>query len=226
MTDATDRPSVARAYDTWAARYDADPNRTRDLAATALRAQPLPLDGGDVVEAGCGTGRNTAWIGPRARSVVGLDFSDGMLAQARTRVAAPSVRFVRHDLRERWPLDDATADAVIIMLVLEHVEHLAPVFREAARVLRRAGTLFVAELHPMRQLLGRKAEYVDPATGRLALIDAHLHDTAEYVRAGLDAGLALEDLGEWRDEPADRAAPPRLISLRFKRPEASGMRDA
>ncbi|MDH5233375.1 MAG: class I SAM-dependent methyltransferase [Gemmatimonadota bacterium] len=218
MTAPPDPAHVARAYDLWAARYDTDENRTRDLAGRVLRAAGLELAGRDVLELGCGTGRNTEWLATGARAVVALDFSDGMLAEARRRVGLPSVRFVPHDVRRAWPVADASVDLIVVTLVLEHVEALPPVFNEAARVLRPGGTIFCAELHPMRQLLGRQAEFTDPATGELARIAAFLHDASEYVRSGLAAGLVLTDLGEWRDDEADRTAPPRLISVRFTRP--------
>src|SRR5215208_515535 len=47
MTDPAD---VARAYDRWAASYDADRNATRDLDAEVLRRAPLGVDGRDVLE--------------------------------------------------------------------------------------------------------------------------------------------------------------------------------
>src|SRR6185436_13665880 len=94
---------------------------------------------GDIVEVGCGTGKNSVFFAEKARSVVALDFSDGMLAKARARVKAPSVRFVHHDVREPWPVPATSADLVSVNLVLEHVEHIAFVFQEAARVLRPGG---------------------------------------------------------------------------------------
>jgi len=215
---AADTVSVARAYDLWAARYDTDLNRTRDLAARVLRDAALPVAGADITEFGCGTGLNTEWLAADARSLVALDFSEGMLAEARRRVRRPTVRFISHDVRTPWPLEDSSADLVVATLVLEHVERLPPVFAEAARVLRPGGTLLSAELHPMRQLLGRQAEYTDPQSGRVETIEAHLHDASDYVGAGLRAGLRLVELGEWRDDPSDRAAPPRLISVRFTKP--------
>ncbi|MDQ3697995.1 MAG: class I SAM-dependent methyltransferase [Gemmatimonadota bacterium] len=94
--------------------------------------------------------------------MVALDFSDGMLARARELVSVPHARFVRHDVRERWPAPDSTFDAVIGKLVLEHVPDL-PVYREAARVLRPGGQLWLCELHPERQRRGGQAHFTDSA---------------------------------------------------------------
>lgn len=208
---------IAAAYDLWAGSYDSDHNRTRELAADVLRQAPLDVTDLDVVEIGCGTGRNTAWLAERARGIRALDLSTGMLAQAQARVRTPNVEFVRHDVQQPWPVDTASADVVIAMLVLEHVQHVEPVFAEAGRVLRPGGALFVCELHPMRQLLGRQAEFVHPETGTRQLVAAFLHDTSEFLNAGLRTGHAIELVGEWRDGDAARIDAPRLLSVLFRR---------
>ena len=213
---------VAAAYDRWAASYDSDRNPTRDLDALVVRRATLGVDGSDVVEIGCGTGKNTVWLAARARSVVALDFSEGMLERARGRLAggggAALVRFVRHDVREPWPVPDAAADVVVGNLVLEHVGDLAPVYAEAARVLRPAGRLWLCELHPERQRRGGQAHFADPATGATVHVPAHRHTAGEYVNGGLAAGLVLREVGEWVEEGAPPDAPPRLLSVLFERP--------
>jgi ubiquinone/menaquinone biosynthesis C-methylase UbiE len=206
---------IAAAYDLWAGTYDVDPNRTRELAGEVLRHHDLSLAGRSVVEIGCGTGRNTLWLAEHAENVLALDLSEGMLRQAKARVRSPSVRFVQHDIRSAWPAADGSADVVIAMLVLEHVERLEPVLDEAARVLRRAGDLFICELHPMRQMLGRQAQFTNPRTGERERVAAFLHDVSEYVNGGLEAGFTLAHLGEWRDPGASPADPPRLLSAHF-----------
>lgn len=208
---------VATAYDRWAASYDADVNATRDLDAVVLRRTPLALQGSDVLELGCGTGKNTVWLAEGARSVLALDFSEGMLARARERVRAPQVRFARHDVREPWPAADASVDVVVGDLVLEHVADLTPVYAEAARVLRPGGRLFLCELHPYRQWRGGQAQFAD-AAGEPVRVPAHVHTVAEYVNGGLASGLVLRGVGEWLEDGAAAGAPPRLLSVLFERP--------
>ncbi len=210
--------SIAAAYDRWAATYDHDHNRTRVMAGEALRAAELPVADARLIEVGCGTGLNTGWLAERAQEVVALDFSPEMLARARQRVAAPQVRFVEHDVTHPWPVADAAADLVVVMLVLEHVAEVAAVFAEAARALAPGGTLWLCELHPLRQLLGRQAVITDPATGAREPIDAFLHDASELVNSGLAAGLTLVQLDERRDPSSSRPLLPRLLAARFRRP--------
>jgi ubiquinone/menaquinone biosynthesis C-methylase UbiE len=201
---------VAGAYDRWAGVYDADQNATRDLDAAVLRREAPAAASGDVLEVGCGTGKNTAWLAGRARSVIALDFSGGMLAKARERVTAPNVRWLHHDLRHPWPVEPRSLDLVLINLVLEHVRDVAPVFSEAARVLRPGGSLFLCELHPERQRRGGQAQFTDPASGQREYVEAFLHSTSELVNAALDAGLVLHRMGEWVE---DGGVIPRLLSL-------------
>ncbi len=51
----------------------------------------------DVLDFGCGIGRVTAALAPRVRSVLGLDVSPGMIAEAERRHAGPSLRFAVTD---------------------------------------------------------------------------------------------------------------------------------
>ena len=212
------QPEIAAAYDEWAETYDSVQNRTRDLAAVALRQADLNLADRSIVEIGCGTGRNTEWLLERAAGIVVMDFSEAMLARARGRVNDPRVRFIQHDVRTTWPLPDHSADLVIAMLILEHVEILEPVFAEAARVLRAGSEFFVCELHPERQLLGNQARFTDVKTGEQTLIPAFLHLIEHYLQAAAAAGFEVVKLGEWRDEEADspEEIPPRVLSIHFR----------
>jgi ubiquinone/menaquinone biosynthesis C-methylase UbiE len=208
---------VAQAYDRWAASYDADKNVTRDLDAVVVRRVSLPLENRDVLELGCGTGKNTTFLAEHARRVVAMDFSEGMIARAHERIATNNVEFVRHDVREVWPVPSASVDLVIGNLILEHVHDLAVVFFETARVLRPAGQVFYCELHPYRQMLGSQAQFTDQTTGERVCVSAHAHTVSEYVNGAIEAGLQLRALGEWTEDGAAASTPPRLISLLFER---------
>lgn len=216
MTDPRPHSDVALAYDRWAETYDADANATRDLDAQLVRRATFAVGGRDVLELGCGTGKNTLWLAERARRVVAMDFSARMLERARERVTTPNVEFRQHDVRDPWPVEDEAVDVVIGNLVLEHVEHLTPVYREAARVLRRGGQLFFCELHPFRQLRGGQAHFTDGRMGEVIHVGAYVHSASEYVNAGIAAGLVLRELGEHLEANAPAGSPPRLISVLFE----------
>lgn len=216
MSDEHERDPIQHAYDRWSEVYDDDANATRDLDASVLRRQPLALENKDVLELGAGTGKNTVWLAERARQVVALDFSQGMLERARARLgSARNVRFVELDLRAPWSMPEGSFDRVVGNLVLEHIAELAPIFAQAARVLRPGGTLYLCELHPFRQRTRAQAQF--GAVGGRERVTAFLHDVSDYVAAGLGAGLSLRALEEWWDGPADRSGLPRLLSQLWSR---------
>lgn len=210
--------NVRAAYASWAESYDTSENRTRDLDALVLRQHELDIAGRDVLEIGCGTGKNTEWLAEHAESVTALDLSPEMLERAKARVRTGQVTFIEHDIQRAWPVPDESVNAVVGNLVLEHVSNLRVIFEEAQRVLRPNGTLFLCELHPFRQRLGGQAQFTDLESGNRVKVEAYVHDVSEYVNSGIDAGLRLVSIGEWSDD-RDRGSnsPPRLLSVLFSR---------
>src|SRR5215212_3465291 len=180
---------VAQAYDRWSRRYDDDHNATRDLDARVVRQSPLHVAGAQILELGCGTGKNSEWLVAQARMLVALDFSPGMLDVARRRVRSERARFVEHDITRRWPVEPSSVDLVVGNLVLEHVRDLGPIYAEAARVLRPGGELFFCELHPYRQLRGGQAHFEHEDTNEIVPVTAYQHTVSEYANGGLAAGF-------------------------------------
>ena len=223
-TDSTRPPTalagtdVAAGYDRWSAQYDNDRNLTRDLDGVVLRTHPrLDIAGRSALEIGCGTGKNTEWLARHAAGVVAIDFSAGMLKVAAERVQQTHVRFVQHDVRERWPVADRSIDVIVGNLVLEHVEDLGHIYAEAARVLRAGGQLYFCELHPFRQWRGVQAHFTEQSSGEVVHISACPHSVSEYVNPALQLGLTLEEIGEWLEPDAASDAHPRLLSVLFTR---------
>ncbi len=208
---------MASAYDLWAQTYDAQINQTRDLDAAILRSHGPSIRGRSVLELGCGTGKNTDWLAAQCRQVTALDFSPGMLAIARSRITASHVQFMQHDLLEPWPVESGAIDLVIGNLVLEHVADVRPIFAEAVRVLRRGGKLFLSEQHPVRQLRGAQAHFVDESSGSEVRVPAFRHSISEFVNAAIGAGFALRSMGEWIEDGEAADAAPRLLTLQFVR---------
>lgn len=181
-----------RGYDAWAPSYDEEGNPMVGASAWVLDHAPLGCDGLDVVEVGCGTGRNIARVlAGGARSYVGVEPSSGMLAKARARQADPRVTFVEGDATAIAP---ASCDLVLMVLVLEHVAELAPVFGAIARGLRPGGRFRLVEIHPGLVAAGTVAHFADgDGEVRFASV-AHAIDD---VRAALgDAGLAVTSVTE------------------------------
>ncbi len=110
----------------------------------------LPV-GATVLDLGCGSGTDTLIaarrVGPTGR-VIGVDFSTTMLSRARQAVAESGVVNVelRESEAERLPIRDGEIDVAIVNGILNLNPARDAIFRELARVVKPAGTLFAAEL--------------------------------------------------------------------------------
>src|SRR5579864_6408772 len=78
---------AAEGYQRWSASYDSDENPMLSVERRFLECLLPPVEGRDVVDFGCGTGR---WLealeGRSARSLVGFDSSAEMLAVAKRKL--------------------------------------------------------------------------------------------------------------------------------------------
>lgn len=204
---------VEEGYHAWATSYDTDRNPTRDLDAEVMRQVLGKVPARSVLELGCGTGKNTGWLAARFGKVSAADLSEEMLKQAARKHRRQAVSFLRLDIKAPWPFADGSFDLVTCNLVLEHIADLAPLYRQAFRVLSPGGHMFASEIHPYRQLRGAQAQYVSES-GVPVRIEAHAHSLAEFVNDAVPAGLEVRHIGEWLG-PGDDI--PRLLSILFKR---------
>ncbi len=212
MSDTSSR--VQKAYDEWAEIYDTNENATRDLNYQAIRRESFSFAGKTVLEIGCGTGLNTQHIARKAKKVIGVDFSEQMLSKAKKRNVGENIRFVRADITKAWDFETGSVDFIVANLVLEHVKVLSYIFNEAYRVLRRNGKIYLAELHPYKQIQRSQAKYISRKTGEEIRVDAFIHSTSEYVNEGLSSGFSLVQMQEWQKEDEHI---PRLLSLLFEK---------
>lgn len=206
--------NIQQAYNIWAAQYDTNHNRTRDLEAVALRNTLAPLSFDRVLEIGCGTGKNTQWLLEKARHITAVDLSEQMLARAKEKIASDRVEFIQADITRSWNFSQQPYDLVSFSLVLEHIRELAPVFRQAARALKPGGYLYLGELHPFKQYTGTKARF-DTAEGR-HIVPCFNHHLSDFLLAAQDHGLALAALNEHFDQD-DRNSIPRILTLLLRR---------
>lgn len=213
--------TIANAYTAWAASYDTDRNLTRDLDADMTRKLFGAVAADTLVEAGCGTGKNTRYFAQMAQQVHALDFSEGMLQVARRHAAAAHVHFHLADLSLDWPCPPHCADWVSFNLVLEHLQDLPQVLHHAARTVRPGGHIYISELHPFKQYQNSQARFLN-AQGAEVKIAAFRHHVSDYLDAAKACGLQLVHLGEWwhAQDPSD--AVPRLLTLQLQSAGAAG----
>ena len=201
--------NVQQAYNAWSETYDTVENKTRDLEARALRESVAGSDL-EILEIGCGTGKNTEYLKNLARKLTAVDFSEEMLAIACTKILADNVEFRRLDLRENWNFPDDSFDLITCSLALEHIEKIDFVFAEANRVLRRGGRFYFGELHPFKQYQGSKARF-ETGAGVFEL-ECFVHHVSEFFVAARNNNFAVTELREWFDDD-DQSQIPRLLTM-------------
>ena len=129
--------SVSRAV---AARYGSVARSYKRFWAPAMvvHSHPLiratPVERGDrIADLGAGVGAIAARLTRRARAVIGLDVTEGML-----RLAPDQVSKVVGDMTQ-LPFADESLDGAFSTFVLQHVPRTGVLFREVARALRPGG---------------------------------------------------------------------------------------
>ena len=205
---------IINDYNDWAYQYDSNINPTRDLDKAITKKSLSNLNFSNVLELGCGSGKNTEWLITKADKLVGLDFSKNMLDLARKKITSKKVTFINADLNEKWPVNNNSFDLATINLTLEHIKILDHIFNSLFIKLRKGGKCFVCELHPEKQLAGSKARFQD--NGTEIVLDVFQHSELDYVQSAEKVGFSLLAKKDWYDDEKDL---PRLISFLFEKPE-------
>lgn len=214
-------------YDQWAAVYDTDGNPLIALEEPRVAELLGDVRGLTIADIGCGTGRHAIRLARQGASVTAIDFSEGMLAQARAKPGADRITFIHHDLATPLPLPDAAFDRVICCLVFDHVRDVAGLFAELGRVCSPAGRIIVSIMHPAMMLQGVRARFNDPVTGEKIYPESVPNQLSDYVMAALRADLVIEHMSEHMiDESIVRTSPravpylgwPMLLMMRLHRP--------
>lgn len=227
MTKRVEHVPAREGYDRWASTYDGVDNPLVALDERVVPPLVGDVRGARVLDLACGTGRHSIRLVDAGARVTAADFSRGMLAQARLRLAGRDVAFVEADLTERLPFDDAAFDAVLCCLAVEHVRDLGHVCREVARVLRAGGAFVWSDMHPAMRLRNNQAHFDDPRDGVEVRVEGHAHPVVSYVLAALEAGFRIERLEEHEGDDAlvavsARAAKyvgwPMLFAMRARTP--------
>lgn len=204
-----DTTAIRSGYDRWAEIYDHDLNPLVALEEPIVREAIGDVGGLSVLDLGCGTGRHALWLAAAGASVTAVDFSEGMLNEARRKPGASGVRFLVHDLHLPLPFEAGAFDRIVSGLVLEHLSDLGFVFGEARRVLKPGGRAVVSAMHPAMFLKGAQARFTDPESGEKVQPGSVPHSLGDFVMAALRAGFAPEAIGEYAPDAAFAARYPR-----------------
>lgn len=202
-----------QAYNAWSETYDSVENKTRDLEAGALR-ESISEENLEILEIGCGTGKNTEFLIKKAKKLIGADFSSEMLEKAKAKIRSENVEFCRMDLREKWEFAENSFDLITCSLALEHIENIGFVFSQAKKVLKTGGKFYIGELHPFKQYAGTKARF---ETGNdIFELECFTHNISEFFEAGKSNNFEIIELREWFDDD-DKTRIPRLLTMIFQK---------
>lgn len=215
--------------------------RSRDgLEATsewpALRALLPEIAGKRVVDLGCGFGQLSRWLGEAgARSVLGIDLSEKMLARAVAETSNPAVSYRRGNLDE-LVLEPQSAELIVSSMALHYVEDFDRISSMLFTALTPGGQLVFSVEHPIYAARA-EPEWVTAADGRQAfaiadyLIEGRrvtnwivdgivkFHRTIGTMLNSLTgAGFAYGAVNEWKPSDEQFTAHPEWRATELTRP--------
>lgn len=129
----------------------------KDAAAFAKdwHEQPAPTDlqeivgrffihGGATIDVGCGSGREVSWLNDNGYPAIGVDASDGLLAEARTRY--PEYKFVHAELPDLADVASDSFDNVLCETVIMHLDPLqiGPAVQRMFSLLKPGGIFYLS----------------------------------------------------------------------------------
>ena len=146
-----------------------------------------------VADLGCGAGDTLAWLAPAVRRAIGVDREPAMLAAAARRLEGIANVELLAGTLEDLPLEAASLDAALLMLVLHHVGSPREVLAEVRRALRPGGRAVVLDMVAH-----------DREAYRRSMGHVHLgFSEADVAAWATEAGLVLRS---WRVLSPDPAA--------------------
>jgi ubiquinone/menaquinone biosynthesis C-methylase UbiE len=184
--------SSASLFDQWSLRYDRRglQRLTYRPVHDAVLRRLQHSDPSVVVDLGCGTGQLTQRLVRRfpGATIVGVDLSEGMLAQAAGRLAGPwigATRLVRADAVQ-IPFAVSSVDVVVCTESFHWYSDQARVLSELAGVLRPGGRLLIASIATMTSV-GDRLLTDATGSGQSAIRARPPHDMRRLLaRAGFE----------------------------------------
>jgi SAM-dependent methyltransferase len=204
--------NVREGYREWAKSYERTVQDEMDLR---LLARIETVDWARqvrVLDLACGTGRIGAWLRTKGAALIdGVDFTPEMLARAEARGVYE--RLVLADMLDTG-LPPSSYDLVLEVLADEHLQELAPLYREAARLARPDGIFVVVGYHPHFLMNGTPTHF-HRQDGEPVTIESHVHLLSDHVKAAKAVGWSLAEMDEGVVDEAWIAKKPNWRRYRF-----------
>jgi SAM-dependent methyltransferase len=231
-SDKSDYKEIIREWDNNAAARCAQLDSGEDIShdqvlLPAMLSLAGSLDGYDVLDAGCGCGFLARAIADRCHSVLGVDLSSKMIAEARSRsTGLPTVSFICASIEELATRPVAPFDVCFANMVLMTVPDLKSVCRSIWSSMKAAGRFIFSVPHPCFWNVYRKDESDESfdyweehrviAPFRISLDQNPLPSPTSYFHRPLSSYWGVLESSGFRvvalEEPrAPRAAPPEYV---------------
>lgn len=157
--------------DAFFAKYQKMPRSVRGLDGAAewpvFRALLPNLRGKRVLDLGCGYGWHCRYVSEQgAVKVVGIDLSEKMLAEARSRSADYDIEY-RHWAIEDLDCAEGAFDLAISSLALHYVENFPAASRKVYRSISRGGSFVFSVEHPIVTAMAAQEWHLGPHGERL-----------------------------------------------------------
>jgi len=139
--------SAKEQFDKQAAHYDTQWNTWSEETLGWLLQSADPRAGDFVLDVATGTGFTALAFAPHVETVIGLDVSSGMLAQARKQAGERKIAnaVFQEGAAESLPFADGTFDIVTCRIAPHHFLDIRKFLAEAARVLKPGGRLALVD---------------------------------------------------------------------------------
>ena len=222
-------------------KYSRMPRSKEGLAAAGewpvLRRMLPPFEGKRVLDLGCGFGWHCRYaVEQGAASVVGVDLSERMLAEARAMTDSPAIQYLRMPIEAiDFPAD--SFDVAISSLAFHYIESFGGLCAKVNRCLSAGGRFVFSVEHPVFTAQGSQEWHCDAQGNHLHWpVDSYFsegvrkagflgeevmkyHKTlTAYVNGLLQNGFELLELVEPQPEPGLLEAYPEIMRDELRRP--------
>lgn len=185
---------AVEGYDAWAPTYEDTVQDAMDLALLERLETVAWARVTRAADLGCGSGRTAVFLRSKSGCAIdGVDVTPAMLRLAGARALHDTL--AEADVRATG-LDASAYDLVMCVLVDEHLADLEPLYVEARRLLRPAGTFVIVGIHPYFLMGVGMPTHFDHPGGEPVAIETHLHLPGEHMAAARGAGLVARELLE------------------------------
>lgn len=180
----------SNGYRLWADSYDSEANPMLSLEQRTLAPLLPQLDGWNVLDLGCGTGR---WLhllrDGRASNLVGIDLSPEMLNRAKQKLGE-SATLICTDYADA-PIPEASVDLVFCNFVLSYIDDPIRFLQFVRKVLKPGGLFFLSDVHP-ETATALNWKRGGRSQDGLQEIRAHNRSLAEIIASCGYAGLEVQ----------------------------------